>query len=162
MKNIIQKVLVVIAVVAMLPLQAVAEPSPNVFDPNAVNSAVSAFSAKYTPAVVEEVYTATFTAYNSEVGQTDSDPFIAANGRHVHAGMLACSRDIPFGASAIITFKSGKVMKGVCGDRMARKYDHSTNFELGMPHFDIWMASKSDAKQFGRQVATVTIRYEID
>jgi 3D (Asp-Asp-Asp) domain-containing protein len=45
---------------------------------------------------------------------------------------------------------------------MARKYDQATNLSLSMPHFDIWMASKSDAKQFGRQVATVTVSYEVD
>lgn len=161
MKNIIAKVLVPIAVLACLPASvAVAEPSAGMYGADTLAKTISAVADKVTPKVVVEQYEATVTAYNSELGQTDSDPWTAANGKQVHVGMVACSRDIPFDAVVTMKFKSGRVFKGTCGDRMAKKYDHATNLSLARPHFDIWMLSRSDAKQFGRQLATVTVEYQ--
>lgn len=84
--------------------------------------------------------TGEFTAYNSEVGQTDSDPFTMANGDRVHTGAIACPRYLGFGS--LIEVEGMGVF--VCKDRMNIRYANT-------PHFDIWMENKSDALEFGRR-----------
>ncbi len=158
MKNTIAKVLVAVALVAMLPIPAaVAQPSIGMYGPDSINKAVSAIVEKVMPKTVVEHFTATVTAYNSEIGQTDRDPFIAANGHEVYDGMVACSREYAFGTKVTINGRDY-----TCGDRMARKFDHATNLTMDKPHFDIWMTSHSAALAWGKRVVEVTVKYNVD
>ena len=76
-----------------------------------------------------------FSAYTSEVGQTDSSPFTMASGKRVYDGAIA-NNCLEFGSKVEI---NGKVY--TVEDRMNRRY--------GCEHFDIWMVDKEDALSFG-------------
>lgn len=84
-----------------------------------------------------------WTAYNSEVGQTDSDPYTMASGKRVYEGAIA-NNCLDFGTKVKV---NGKVK--IVEDRMNSRYD--------CDHFDIWMESYDAAVNFGRQ----TIEYEV-
>jgi len=79
-----------------------------------------------------------FSAYNSEVGQTDNDPFTMASGERVYDGAVA-NNCLPFGTELMI---EGKVY--YVEDRMNKRY--------GCEHFDIWMGNKINAINFGRRI----------
>ena len=81
------------------------------------------------------------TGYSSTIDQCDSTPFITANGERVDEGTIACPRYIPFGTMVKIDEKIY-----TCNDRMSSKYAH---------RFDIWFASREEAKGFGKQVKEV-------
>jgi hypothetical protein len=80
---------------------------------------------------------ATITAYNSEVGQTDSDPFITASNVHVYDGLIACPVKYAFGTKVEY---AGRVY--TCDDRMNERYRTQNRF-------DIWFASHAAADDFG-------------
>lgn len=84
-----------------------------------------------------------WTAYNSEVGQTDGDPYTMASGKKVYEGAIA-NNCLDFGTKVKV---NGKVK--VVEDRMNSRYD--------CDHFDIYMASHDEAIKFGRQ----NIEYEV-
>lgn len=90
-----------------------------------------------------EAKTAEFTAYNSEVGQTDEDPYTMASGKRVYEGAIA-NNCLPFGTKIKV---NGKVK--IVEDRMNSRY--------GCENFDIYMASHDEAIEFGRQ----NLAYEI-
>ena len=83
------------------------------------------------------------TAYSSSLDETQGDPFITASGQRVRDGIIACSRDYPFGTRFLI---EGRLY--VCLDRLARKYDH---------RFDIWKPSKAEALRFGRRELPIEV-----
>ena len=83
------------------------------------------------------------TAYSSSLDETQGDPFITASGQRVRDGIIACSRDYPFGTRFLI---EGKLY--VCLDRLARKYDH---------RIDIWKPSKAEALRFGRRELPIEV-----
>jgi 3D (Asp-Asp-Asp) domain-containing protein len=76
-------------------------------------------------------------AYNAEVGQTDDRPFEMASGKNVYSGAIACPRNIKLGTKIEI---NDKVY--TCEDRLNIRYKNN---------IDIFMWSKSDALNFGRQ-----------
>lgn len=80
------------------------------------------------------------TAYSSTPDQTDSSPFITANGTHVHDGTLACNF-LPFGTKVKFPEYSGDKIY-IVEDRMNKRFSN---------RMDIWFASRSAALQFGRQ-----------
>lgn len=84
-----------------------------------------------------------FSAYTSEVSQTDADPYTMASGKRVYAGAIA-NNCLPFGTKIKV---NGKVK--VVEDRMNSRY--------GCEHFDIWMENYDEAISFGRK----SIAYEI-
>jgi len=86
------------------------------------------------------------TAYSSTVDQTDSSPFIAADGTHVYDGMIAANF-LPFKTKVKIPDLYGDKIFTV-HDRMNRRYDERV---------DIWFSSREAAKQFGKR----TIRIEV-
>ncbi len=83
------------------------------------------------------------TAYSSSLDETQGNPFITASGQRVRDGIIACSRDYPFGTRFLI---EGKLY--VCLDRLARKYDH---------RIDIWKPNKAEALQFGRRKLPIEV-----
>jgi len=86
------------------------------------------------------------TAYSSTTDQTDSTPFITANGTRVQDGIIACNF-LPFGTKVKFPEYSGDKVFTVT-DRMAKKNSHK---------IDIWMSSRSLAMEFGVQ----KLAYEI-
>lgn len=83
-------------------------------------------------------YKVDMTAYNSEVGQTDADPFTAADGTTTYDGMVA-TNFLPFGTKVRIPELFGDKVFTV-HDRMNRRY---------WQRVDVWMKDKSAAKKFG-------------
>ena len=84
-----------------------------------------------------------FSAYSSEVAQTDSDPFTMASGKRVYDGAIA-NNCLAFGTKVKV---NGKVK--VVEDRMNSRY--------GCDHFDIWIAETNDALAFGRKNIEYTV-----
>jgi 3D (Asp-Asp-Asp) domain-containing protein len=88
----------------------------------------------------------TITAYSSTVDQTDSTPFITANGEHVRDGIVAANF-LPFGATIKLPgLYNDKVF--TVEDRMNQRYYYK---------IDIWMSTREAAKQFGVKYAMVEI-----
>lgn len=151
----VNKAMVVLAVLIMLPTSiAVAEPNAGNNGSVALSNAASTVAVPGLKRPKEEHLMAVITAYTPRVEENDSDPLISADGNYVYDGLIACSREYPFGTKVIV---NGRTYR--CGDRMARKNDHATNLSLSAPHFDIWMASLSSARQWGRRSVPVTIVY---
>lgn len=92
---------------------------------------------------VGRVVEGTIYAYNSEVGQTDNDPFITASGQQVRKGIIA-NNCLKFGTVVRVDGKVYEVL-----DRMNSRY--------GCEVFDIWMESKAEAKQWGKQSRSIII-----
>lgn len=80
----------------------------------------------------------TVTAYSSTVDQTDSSPFITANGTYVYDGVIA-TNFLPFDTKVKFPEMYGDKIF-IVEDRMAKKNSHK---------MDIWMPSRSLALQFG-------------
>ena len=88
----------------------------------------------------------TSTGYNSLVEQTDSTPFIAADGTYVYDGMVAANF-LPFGTKIMFPDQfPGKVF--TVHDRMAKRFSNRV---------DVWFEHKADAMQWGRR----TVRIEV-
>lgn len=90
-----------------------------------------------------EVSVGEFSAYNAEIGQTDSDPFTMASGKRVYEGAVA-NNCLPFGTQIEL---NGKIY--TVEDRMNKRY--------GCEHFDLFLNSYSEAIEFGRQ----TLEYSV-
>lgn len=86
-------------------------------------------------------------AYSSTVDQTDGDPFTTASGVKVRDGIVA-SNGLPFGTKIRIPTHYGDRVFTV-EDRMNAKWDHQ--------RIDIWMATRSAAKQWGVRTVTLEI-----
>jgi len=89
---------------------------------------------------------ATVTAYSSTVDQTDSSPFITANGSFVKDGIVACNF-LPFGTKVKFPDVYGNKVFSV-EDRMAKKNNGKV---------DIWFPSTQDAREFGVQRLRIEI-----
>ena len=86
------------------------------------------------------------TAYSSTPGQTDSSPFITANGSFVKEGVVAANF-LKFGTKVRFPEVYGDKIF-VVEDRMAKRNSHK---------IDIWMESRAQAMQFGVKYLTVEI-----
>lgn len=86
-------------------------------------------------------------AYSSTVDQTDSDPFTTASGEKVRDGGIAMN-GIQFGTKVRIPSHYGEKVFTVT-DRM--------NARWGNKRIDIWMPTRSDAKQWGVRTVTIEI-----
>jgi len=86
------------------------------------------------------------TAYSSTPDQTDSSPFITANGSFVRQGVVAANF-LKFGTKVRIPEVYGDKIF-VVEDRMAKKNSHK---------IDIWMESRAQALEFGVKYLTVEI-----
>ena len=96
----------------------------------------------------DQVFKAWVTAYNPTVEQCNSNPMITASGERVKEGIIACPRWIPFGTQVEL---NGQWYE--CQDRMSQK----------MPfrhRFDIFMWSKEDALEWGKQYKKIKLYYE--
>lgn len=86
------------------------------------------------------------TAYSSSPDETDSTPFITANGTRVHDGIIATNM-FPFGTRVEIPSLFGNKVF-VVEDRMASRIKNTV---------DIWMPSKIAALRFGANYANILI-----
>ncbi len=86
------------------------------------------------------------TAYSSTLGQTDSTPFITANGSHVRDGIVA-TNFLPFGTKVRIPEVFGDKVFSV-EDRMNARYYYK---------IDVWMPTYEEAKNFGVKYVEVEI-----
>jgi len=105
--------------------------------------------ASSTPKVLR-TSTHVITAYNSEVGQTDSDPCTTANGfnlcKHGQEDSIAANF-LKFGTKVKIPELFGdKVF--IVRDRMNKKHPN---------RIDVWMKEHSDAIKFGKKTATIQV-----
>jgi len=87
------------------------------------------------------------TGYSSTVAQTDSTPFITANGTYVRDGIVA-NNGLPFGTELRIPELFGDKLFSVQDRMHARK---------GSYHFDIWFPTYEQAKNFGVKYAYVEV-----
>lgn len=99
----------------------------------------------YVPVNLKQGYVPV-TAYSSTVDQTDSTPFITANGSHVYDGTIAANF-LPFGTKVKFPEYSGDKIYTV-EDRMNKRYNYK---------IDIWFTTRQDALEFGKQ----TLYYEV-
>jgi 3D (Asp-Asp-Asp) domain-containing protein len=86
---------------------------------------------------------AVVTAYTSSVDETDSTPDITASGSKTREGIAACPRKYPFGTKVVIDDRIY-----VCEDRMHIRFND---------RFDIWMPTKKEAFEWGRQTLPITV-----
>jgi 3D (Asp-Asp-Asp) domain-containing protein len=95
---------------------------------------------------VRTFYKIPMTAYSSEVGQTDSTPFITASGSTVRRGVVAANF-LPIGTRVRFPDLYGDEVF-IVEDRMNARYDKRV---------DIWMEETADARNFGIQWTTVEV-----
>jgi 3D (Asp-Asp-Asp) domain-containing protein len=93
--------------------------------------------------IVKESVFSSVSCYNSEIGQTDSDPTTMANGQQVFDGAVA-NNYYPFGTRVII---GGRTY--VVSDRMNRRY--------GKNYFDIYFPDYRECVNFGRKKLNVIV-----
>ncbi len=86
------------------------------------------------------------TAYSSTADQTDSSPFITANGTVVADGVVAANF-LPFGTRVRIPKLYGD-KEFVVADRMNKRFNQK---------IDIWMPSRIQAQQFGLRYEEIEI-----
>ncbi len=87
------------------------------------------------------------TGYSSTAAQTDSTPFITANGTYVHDGIVA-NNGLSFGTEIRIPDIYGEKVFEV-EDRM--------HWSKSSYHFDIWFPTYEQAKNFGVKYAYVEV-----
>jgi 3D (Asp-Asp-Asp) domain-containing protein len=91
-------------------------------------------------------YVVSATGYSSTPDQTDSSPFITANGSHVHDGTIAANF-LPFGTKVMIPEYFGdKVF--IVEDRMNARYTNRV---------DIWYPDRDSAMQWGLRTIKIQI-----
>lgn len=127
-------------------------------------NALVAFSIPSTRVTKSRTITVTVSGYNSEVGQTDSNPFEAAckdlnnkepgwHGIRVHDGMVAANvidangRNLPCGTLIKIPSLYGNKIF-VVEDRMNERYTNNV---------DIWFTHKADALKLGRRTIQIEV-----
>ncbi len=93
------------------------------------------------------------TAYSSDVGQTDSSPFITATGSRVRPGVIALSRDLlrtfPYGSRVTLQDSAG-ILTG-------RVFIVEDTMNVRMANtVDIWMGSRAQAYQWGSRTVRIT------
>ncbi len=113
---------------------------------NSPHTAQSTIQAVAQPAPAVKTLSLKVTAYASEVDETDSTPFITANGTYVHDGIVATNL-LPFGTKVMIPSLFGDKVFTV-EDRMNRKFSNN---------IDIWMASRQEALDFGAHGANIVV-----
>jgi len=86
---------------------------------------------------------AVVTAYTSSEDETDSTPFENAAGTVPGRGSVACPMRFAFGTRVLI-----RGHEYICDDRMHPKFGD---------RFDVWMQTKAEAFEFGKQHVTVAI-----
>ncbi len=103
---------------------------------------------KSSPLVFKSIGKVKITAYSSTLDQTDDTPFIMASGKHVYVGAVA-SNFLPLGTKVKFPELFGDRVF-VVEDRMNKRFND---------RIDIWMPSKTEAKNFGLKKTEVLVAY---
>lgn len=122
---------------------------PQTTNADFVNIKTASYVAKASKEVkkVTKTIKVVVTAYSSTPEETDDTPFITASGKHVAENIIA-NNMLPFGTQVKIPQLYGdKVF--IVGDRMNKS---KSNY-----HIDLWMPSKTLAKNFGVKMAEIQI-----
>ncbi len=93
------------------------------------------------------VYKSTLTAYTSRVEETDSSPFITANGSHVHIGTIAAN---------CLAFGTKVQLPELFGDQVFVVEDR-LHPRKGCGQLDVWFPEYNQAIQFGKKYSTVYV-----
>ena len=112
---------------------------------------VKAIEEKYKDKIKSTHY-ATVTSYNSEAGQTDDSPCIAASGMDVckrNIEDIVATNDLPFHTKIMIPEYFGEQIFYV-EDRMNARY-------TGTNRTDIWMKSKAHSKEWGAKKLKIIV-----
>jgi 3D (Asp-Asp-Asp) domain-containing protein len=96
--------------------------------------------------VLREYRYVPMTAYTSRPEETDSTPFITADGSHVRDGIVACNF-LPFGTKVRIPTLFGDKIFEV-HDRMNKRFPYKMDF---------WMADYGEAIRFGVKYAHIEV-----
>jgi 3D (Asp-Asp-Asp) domain-containing protein len=96
--------------------------------------------------VVREYRYVPMTAYTSRPEETDSTPFITADGSHVRDGIVACNF-LPFGTKVRIPTLFGDKIFEV-HDRMNKRFPYKMDF---------WMEDYGEAIRFGVKYAHIEV-----
>ncbi|GAA4016550.1 hypothetical protein GCM10022631_31190 [Deinococcus rubellus] len=93
------------------------------------------------------------TAYSSDVGQTDSSPFITATGTRVRPGVIALSRDL----LRVFPYGSRVTLRDSAGLLSGRTFivEDTMNVRLSNT-IDIWMGSRGQAIQWGARSVSIS------
>lgn len=108
---------------------------------------VQDFLPEIDPRKPRRVYKSTLTAYTSRAEETDSTPFITANGSHVHMGTIAANC-LPFGAKVQLPDLYGDQIF-VVEDRLHPR--------KGCGVIDVWLPEYNQAIQFGKKYSTIYV-----
>jgi len=101
---------------------------------------------------ISDSFITTVTSYNSEAGQTDDSPCIAASGMDVckrNLENIIATNDLPFHTKVLIPEYFGDRIFYV-EDRMNKRY-------TGTDHIDVWMKNKINSKNFGAKVLKIIV-----
>ena len=112
----------------------------------AVTPVTSPAASAYPASLATKKIQVLVTAYSSTPDQTDSSPFITADGSYVHDGIVAANF-LPFGTAIKIPQIYGNKIFFV-EDRMNKKFSDRV---------DIWFPSRNLAKTFGVQKLVIEI-----
>src|SRR3989338_3576036 len=99
------------------------------------------------PITIKKTMVVSATAYSSTPDQTDATPFITSNGKRVYDGLIF-SNLFPYNTKVRIPDMFGDKIFTV-NDRMNARYHTG--------RFDVWMGSRTDAKQFGLRRVRIQI-----
>ncbi len=113
---------------------------------NAVPSGTTLALTTTTKATLPQILFLRVTAYASTPDETDSTPFIMADGKHVYDG-AAASNLFPFGTKIQIPSLFGNRIFTI-EDRMAKRLTDVV---------DIWMATRGAALRFGVNYASIIV-----
>lgn len=108
---------------------------------------VQEFLPEIGPRKPRRIYKSTLTAYTSRVEETDSTPFITANGSHVHMGTIAANC-LPFGTKVQLPDLYGDQIF-VVEDRLHPR--------KGCAVIDVWLPEYHQAIQFGKKYSTIYV-----
>jgi 3D (Asp-Asp-Asp) domain-containing protein len=153
MKKFTTQVVIAVSFVyyAFLPLFTAKADSP-FLQPSLAGNATGASTLAFNeviPVATTTIFYMRVTAYASVPDETDSTPFITANGTHVYYGEAA-SNILPFGTKIQIPGLFGSQIFTI-EDRMSTKIKNT---------IDIWMPSVSTALHFGMSHTDIVILSE--
>lgn len=96
-------------------------------------------------------------AYNSEVGQTDSTPWITASGTKTGLGTIALSRDLIkryAGESAPFSYGDTVIAMKIYGEFTVEDTMHPRKEKRG----DVWLPTRKEANAFGIDKNVILIK----
>ena len=128
-------------------IQGISAPtSDSAIQSDAVISVANPSASKAIATNTVKTYTVSASAYSSSVDETDSTPFITAEGTYVRDGIVAANF-LPMGTAIKIPAIYGNKIF-VVEDRMNSRYNLNV---------DVWFPSKELAKEFGRKTVKIEV-----